>query len=55
MYKVLVKWFDKSELTREINNSKELGSLISNLKGGVTYAQIITPSGVTKEITNLFN
>ena len=54
MYQVLVKWMDKSVMDRMVTD-KQLRGLIKNLKSGVTYAQVITPSGVTKEITNLFN
>jgi len=55
MYKVLVKWFDKSELKREIVNPQQLKALVDNLKSGVVYAEVVTPSGVSKDITNLFN
>ena len=54
MYILLVKWVDDSVINRVVTD-KQLRAMIKNFKGGVRYAQVITPSGVTKEITNLFN
>ena len=54
MYELLVKWVDDTEMKRTITSSKELGKFTRILKGGVRYAQITTPSGVTKDCTELF-
>ena len=54
MYNLLVKWVDDSVINRVVTD-KQLRVMIKNFKDGVRYAQVITPSGVTKEITNLFN
>ena len=55
MHELLVKWIDKSQMTRTIENSQQLGKYIRLMRGGVTFAQITTPSGVTKDTTELFN
>lgn len=55
MYKLLVRWIDNQEMSRTIKDVGQLRRLIPNLKSGVVYAKIVTPSGVTKEITNEFN
>lgn len=55
MYKLLVRWMDNQVMERTINDVGQLRNVISNLKGGVVHAHIVTPSGVTKEITNQFN
>ena len=55
MYKLLVRWMDNQEMSRNIKDAGQLMRLIPQLKGGVVYAQIVTPSGVTKEITKEFN
>ena len=55
MHKLLVKWIDKSQMMKEVENAKQLGKYIRLMRGGVTFAQITTPSGVTKDITELFN
>ena len=55
MYELLVKWVDNTEMKRTITSSEELGKFTRILKSGVRYAQITTPSGVSKEITEHFN
>lgn len=54
MYKLTIKWSQTDVLNRLIGNSNELNAMIKSVKGGVTYAQIVTPSGVTKDITKYF-
>jgi len=54
MYNLLVKWVDKSVMSRMVTE-KQLRGMVNTLKGGVSYAHVITPSGVTKEITNILN
>lgn len=54
MYDLLVKWVDDSVMSKVVTD-KQLRGMIKNLKGGVRYAHVITPSGVTKEITEYFN
>jgi len=53
MYQVLVKWFDNGVMNK-LMTEKQLRVLPNVLRGGVSYAKVITPSGVTKEITHLF-
>jgi hypothetical protein len=55
MHELLVKWIDKSQMMKEVENAKQLGKYIRLMRGGVQYAQITTPSGVTKDITELFH
>ena len=55
MYELLVKWIDKSQMVKEVRDAQQLGKWIPLMRGGVTYAQLTTPSGVTKDITNLFH
>jgi len=55
MYKLLVRWIDNQEMSRTIKDVGQLRNIIGSLKNGVVYASILTPSGVTKEITNQFN
>ena len=55
MYKLLVRWMDNQEMSRNIKDVGQLRNVINNLKGGVIHAQLISPSGVTKEITEHFN
>lgn len=54
MYNLLVKWVDDSVINRVVTD-KQLRVMIKNFEDGVRYAQVITPSGVTKEITEHFN
>ena len=54
MYKVLVKWFN-NEVVNELMSETQLRTFISSTKELVKYAEIVTPSGVTKEITQHFN
>jgi|11_taG_2_1085331.scaffolds.fasta_scaffold41345_2 uncharacterized protein YacL (UPF0231 family) len=54
MYQVLVKWFN-NEVVNELMNETQVRTLISSTKELVKYAEVITPSGVTKEITHHFN
>jgi len=54
MYKLLVKWFQGSQLEKVMNES-QLREFIMNNTQSVRYAQVITPSGVTKEITEFLN
>ena len=55
MHELLVKWIDKSQMVRTVENTQQLGKYIRLMRGGVVFAQITTPSGVTKDITELFN
>jgi hypothetical protein len=55
MHELLVKWIDKSQMVRTVENTQQLGKYIKLMRGGVVFAQITTPSGVTKDITELFN
>jgi len=55
MYKLLVRWMDNQVMERTITDAGQLMRLIPNLKAGVVHAQLVTPSGVTKEITQHFN
>ena len=54
MYKVLVKWFDLTKFEKVMSET-ELRLFISSNKRTVRYAEVVTPSGVTKEITNFLN
>jgi hypothetical protein len=54
MYTLLVRWFDNSTMTRNIKDAEQLGRLTKQLKGGITFAELTTPSGVTKEVTKFF-
>ena len=54
MYQLTVKWSHQDVMTRTIQTSNELSNLISSLRKGVMYASIVTPSGVTKDITRYF-
>ena len=55
MYKLLVRWMDNQVMERTIKDVNQLMRLIPQLKAGVVHAQVVTPSGVTKEITEHFN
>ena len=55
MYKLLVRWMDGQQMSREFQTVGQLRGIINSVKGGVVYSQVITPSGVTKEITQEFN
>jgi len=55
MYKLLVRWMDNQVMERTIKDADQLMRLIPQLKAGVVHAQVVTPSGVTKEITKHFN
>ena len=55
MYKLLVRWMDNQVMERTINDVNQLRGIINSVKGGVVFATLVSPSGVTKEITNLFN
>jgi len=46
---------DNQVMSRTIKDVGQLRNIIGSLKSGVVYATIVTPSGVTKEITNEFN
>lgn len=54
MYKLLVKWFNLNQLEKVMNETELRGFISSNTQS-VKYAHVVTPSGVTKEITNLLN
>ena len=54
MYKLLVKWFNLTEIEK-VMSELELREFISSNTQVVRYAHVITPSGVTKEITQLLN
>jgi len=54
MYKLVVRWIDKSVMTRMVTPN-ELKRYIPLMKGGVVHATLTTPSGVEKEITQFFN
>ena len=55
MYKLLVRWMDNQVMERTIKDVNQLRGIINSVKGGVVYSQVITPSGVTKDITREFN
>ena len=55
MYKLLVRWMDNQEMSRNIKDVGQLRNIIGSLKGGVVHATLVSPSGVTKEITEHFN
>jgi len=55
MYKLLVRWMDNQVMERTINDVNQLRGIINSVKGGVVHAQLVTPSGVSKEITEHFN
>ena len=55
MYKLLVRWMDNQEMSRPIKDVGQLRNVINSLKGGVVHATLISPSGVSKEITEHFN
>ena len=54
MYKLLVRWMDGQQMSRTIKDVGQLRNIIASLKGGVIYSEVITPSGVSKEITKEF-
>ena len=55
MYKLLVRWMDNQVMERTIKDVNQLRGIIGSLKAGVVHAQLVTPSGVSKEITEHFN
>ena len=55
MYKLLVRWMDNQVMSRNIKDVGQLRNIIGSLKAGVVHAQLVSPSGVTKEITEHFN
>jgi hypothetical protein len=55
MYKLLVRWMDNQVMERTINDVNQLRGIINSVKGGVVFATLVSPSGVTKEITEHFN
>jgi len=55
MYKLLVRWIDNQVMERTINDVNQLRGIINSVKAGVVHAQLVTPSGVSKEITEHFN
>jgi hypothetical protein len=54
MHKLLVRWFDNSTMTRTIKDAAQLRRLADQLKEGVVYAELTTPSGATSEVTKYF-
>ena len=55
MYTLLVRWMDNQVMERTINDVNQLRGIINSVKGGVVFATLVSPSGVTKEITEHFN
>ena len=55
MYKLLVRWMDGQQMSREIQTVGQLRGIINSVKGGVVHATLLSPSGVSKEITEHFN
>ena len=55
MYKLLVRWIDNQVMERTIKDVNQLRGIINSVKGGVVFATIVSPSGVSKEITEHFN
>ena len=55
MYKLLVRWIDGQQMNRAIKDVGQLRGIINSVKGGVVFATLVSPSGVTKEITEHFN
>ena len=55
MYTLLVRWMDDQVMERTINDVNQLRGIINSVKGGVVFATLVSPSGVTKEITEHFN
>ena len=55
MYQLLVRGMDGQQMSRTIKDVGQLRGIINSVKGGVVYSQVITPSGVTKDITREFN
>ena len=55
MYKLLVRWMDNQEMSRNIKDVGQLRNIIGSLKAGVVHATLVSPSGVSKEITEHFN
>jgi len=55
MYKLLVRWMDNQVMERTITDVAQLRGIINSVKGGVVFATLLSPSGVTKEITEHFN
>jgi hypothetical protein len=55
MYKLLVRWMDNQVMERTINDVNQLRGIINSVKSGVVHATLVSPSGVTKEITEHFN
>ena len=55
MYKLLVRWMDNQVMERTINDVNQLRGIINSVKSGVVHATLLSPSGVSKEITEHFN
>jgi hypothetical protein len=55
MYKLLVRWMDGQQMSRTIKDVGQLRGIINSVKGGVVFATLVSPSGVTKDITEHFN
>ena len=55
MYKLLVRWMDNQVMERTIKDVNQLRGIINSVKAGVVFATLVSPSGVTKEITEHFN
>ena len=55
MYTLLVRWIDNQVMERTINDVNQLRGIINSVKGGVVFATLVSPSGVSKEITEHFN
>ena len=55
MYTLLVRWIDNQVMERTINDVNQLRGIINSVKGGVVHATLVSPSGVSKEITEHFN
>lgn len=54
MHKLLIRWFDNSEMTRTVKDAAQLKRLASQLQEGVVYAELTTPSGAKNEVTQFF-
>ena len=55
MYTLLVRWMDDQVMERTIKDVNQLRGIINSVKAGVVFATLVSPSGVTKEITEHFN
>ena len=55
MYKLFVRWMDNQVMERTINDVNQLRGIINSVKAGVVHATLLSPSGVSKEITEHFN